>query len=534
MKRIFFDEEALGKIAEGADAISKAVTVTLGPNGRNVALEKVVGSPLITKDGVSVAREATFGDIRKIGADIFRQSSLRTSEVAGDGTTTSMELTHAMFNGLKKNLSAGSHPVFLSKGMKKGLEHALGFLDSFSAPISSFEEIEKVASLSANGDTALGSLIAEAVELVGKDGIITVEEGQGLETTLEFSEGMQLDRGYSNRGFIVDPSSTEIRLKNPLVLLADKRISDIHELIPALESAYREKRPLLVIAHDVEGQALQTCLTNHAQRRLDVCVVRAPRIGEKRSQILENLATLSGGLVISDATQTSLKTTPVDEVLGGVDSVLVTHETTTLVGWHGVEKDILLKIREMETKLQTSGSEHDKEFYQQQMSQMGGGLAIIRVGAFTELALKEYKARIEDALSATQSSIKEGIVAGGGSTLVQISDYLEYLMDEGEVSFENEDERVGYVVVYQALKAPFFRILHNAGIEPQRALIKLTDAFIDDPTSVFDLKTETVLPALEAGVVDPTLVVKEVLRNSVSVSSSLAMTKALIVNKSTL
>lgn len=533
-KRIYYDQDALNKIAEGTQIITKAVCTTLGPKGRNVALEKIVGSPSITKDGVSVAREVEFDDVRKIGADLFRQASIRTSEEAGDGTTTSLTLSNAIFNRTLQLVAGGHHPTFLKRGMDDALKYALGFLDDFSEPVSSYEDIKKIAILSSNGDVALGDLIAEAMEMVGKDGIITVEEGKGLETTLEFSEGMALESGYLNPSFLSQEDGSDIHFENPYVIVADKSIADINDIIPALELAYEDQRPLLVVAHDLVGQALQICLQNHSMGKVKICAVRCPRIGEKRSEILHCIATLCGGQVINPVTQVSLQNQDTLTIVGSCSSATISSNNTILLGGQGSEKDIKSKIDEMKAKLQRSGSQHDKEFYQKQISQLGGGLSVIKVGASTELELKEYKARIEDALSATQAAIKGGIVPGGGSTLVQISDYLSFLLDSDEVSFEHEDERAGFKALSESLVVPFKALMINAGLNPERALIALQDALDDNPNVVYDLDNECVIDALEVGVIDPTVVICEVLKNSVSVSSTLATTSALIVNKTTM
>jgi chaperonin GroEL len=534
-KRVYYDDDVLRRLQEGVDAVANAVKVTLGPSGRNVCMERPFGTPQVTKDGVSVARDIVFDDVRKLGADAIKEASIRTAEEAGDGTTTSMVLAQALFTEARKAIVGGMHPIFIKRGMDTALYQALGFLKDFAVPVESLSEISKVAALASNGDTALGDLIAEAMEMVGKDGVIAVEESRGTSTHLEFSEGLQLDRGYLSFDFILEKDSAEINMESPLVFLADKRITDIQDVLPALEMSSRTRRPLLIVAHDLDGQALQVCVFNHLNRKVDVCAVKAPRIGEKRTQILENLAVLTGSVVVSDQTGVSLQKAHAEDVLGGVDSVKVTKDTTTFVGGHGHPDDIESHIKSLKSRLDLSGSEHDKEFYQQQMSQMSGGIAIIRVGASTEAELKEYKARVEDALSATQSAVRGGIVPGGGATLLQIADYLRFLRtdEESGLVLESMDEKVGYDIFVQSLEKPFLQIVQNAGIEPQKALY----AFMQDSEGasnlVFDVRSGTVKDALEIGILDPARVVEQVLQNATSVASTLATSAALILTVAT-
>lgn len=537
-KKLYFEDEALKRLEAGVNAVADAVKVTLGPKGRNVALQKVVGTPQVTKDGVSVAREVEFDDIKKLGAEAMKEASVRTSEEAGDGTTSSMVLAQAIFGDARKAVSGGMHPVFLKRGMDAALDHALSFLYEFAVPVESVDEITKVGTLAANGDTALGELIAEAMEMVGKDGVIAVEESQSIKTFLEFSEGMQLDRGYLSHDFVLDKESGEISLDEPYILLADKRLTDVQDVLPALELAHRNKRPLMIVAQDLEGEAMKVCLFNHLNRKVDVCACKAPRIGEKRTQILQNLASLTDSVVISDATGVDLKNAKPEDILGGVDSVTCNRDTTTLVGGHGEDEAIEQKIAELRGKLARSGSEHDKEFYQQQMSQMSGGIAVIRVGAATEMELKEYKGRVEDALSATQAAVQSGIVPGGGSTLLQISDYLTYLQsnDEVDLGLKTQDEKVGFELIANALKSPFMQIMTNAGIEPNGALYRYNEALKQsdgDTSLILDARRDEVRDALESGVIDPTLVVAQVLQNAVSVASTLATSSCIVTDVKT-
>lgn len=534
-KRIYFGDDVLKRLQAGIDDTADAVRVTLGPSGRNVALTKAFGSPTVTKDGVSVAREIEFDDVRKLGAEIAKTASIRTAEEAGDGTTSSMVLTQAIFGRARKAVASGMHPIFMKRGMDKALRYALDFLRSYAAPVENAAEIAKVATLASNGDKALGELIANAMEMVGKDGVIAVEEGQSIDTVLEFSEGLQLDRGYEAREYLTDPERADITLDLPLVLLADKTLSNPQEIIPALEVASESSRPLLIISHGLEGHARQVVLYNHIQGRIKACSVKAPRIGDKRSEILSNLAVMTDGLVVSDATKIHFKTTPVNQILGGVDTVTIDTNHTTLVGGHGSDEDVETRIKELRARLESSGSEHDKEFYQKQASQMSGGIAVLKVGAATEIALKEYKARVEDALSATQAAVQSGIVPGGGTTLLEISNYLEFLLEDedSDLHFQTREEYHGYQLLVEALKEPFLRIMRNAGREPFECLYRFKEASAKAESLVMDARTGEIVNALEAGVIDPARVVEQVLTNAVSVAGIAITTSCMIVNAST-
>lgn len=534
-KKIYFGDDVLVRLQAGIDATANPVRVTLGPSGRNVTLAKAFGPPAITKDGVSVAREVEFDDVRKIGAEIAKQSSIRTAEEAGDGTTSSMVLTQAIFGSARKAVSSGMHPIFMKRGMDRGLALALNYLYGYSVPVETADEIAKVATLAANGDTALGELIAQAMEMVGKDGVITVEEGTSIETSLIFSEGVQFDRGYETRDYVLDPERADVSLELPLVLIADKQLTAPQDVVPAMTLAAEAGRPLLIVSHGLEGHAKQVVVMNHIQGRVTSCSVKAPRIGEKRSQILENLAVLTDGMVVSDATGVKLTDDNAGVLLGGVDSANITAHTTTFIGGNGSDGNIDEKIRQLRGRLATSSSEHDKEFYQQQISQMSGGIAVIKVGAATELELKEYKARVEDALSATQSAVQSGIVPGGGSTLLEIADYLEFLTteDAGEdrVDFESQDEAHGYLLLRKSLSEPFRRIMANAGREPFECLYLFNEARRQNSAVVMDARTGEISDAMEAGVIDPARVVEQVLTNAVSVAG-ISITTACMITES--
>jgi len=535
-KKIYFGDDVLKRLQAGIDDTANAVCVTLGPSGRNVTLAKTFGSPQITKDGVSVAREIEFGDVRKIGAEIAKQSSIKTAEEAGDGTTSSMVLTQALFSGARKLVAGGMHPIFMKRGMDRALAESVGYLRQYAQPVETAEEIAKIATLASNGDTALGELISQAMEMVGKDGVIAVEEGSGIDTLLEFSEGLQLDRGFELREFITDPERNDVAMELPLIYIADKVLKVPADVVPAMQLASESSRPLLIVSQGLEGHARQVVVMNHLQGNVISCSVKAPRIGDKRTQILHNLAALCGAVVVSDATGVTLDDVEPAEALGSADTVNITSATTTFVGGAGETEAIEKKIRELRGRLERSGSEHDREFYQQQVSQMSGGIAVIKVGATSELELKEYKARVEDALSATQSGVESGIVPGGGATLLEISDFLDFLTtdeaDEGKITFSSPDEEHGYHLLRKTLSAPFQRIMVNAGRNPFEDLFRFNEARREDSTVVMDARTGVISNALEAGVIDPAKVVENVLVNSVSVAG-IAITTACMITEST-
>lgn len=528
-KVVYFEDKALDVLGSGVNAVAAAVGVTLGPGGRNVLLEKPHGAPQITKDGVSVAREAAFGDLRKLGAEAVKQASIKTAEVAGDGTTSSMVLTQEIFAALRRAIAGGMHPVFLKRGMDLGARMATRFIAEYGVPVKDVGEVTKVATLASNGDAALGELIAKAIEMVGKDGVISVEDSQTMETYLEFSEGLQLDRGYLSHDFITDPESAGITLEDAYVLIADQRLTSAHDLLPALELAHQENRPLFIVAHDLEGEALKVCLFNHLNRVITVAACKAPRIGEKRTEILQNLAALTGGKVVSNDTGVSLTNVDPQVLLGGVSTVTCDKDVTTFVGGHGTDGEIQEQIAGLKARLGAAWSEHDKEFYQQQMSQLSGGIALIKVGAATEVALKEYKARVEDALSATSSAVRSGIVPGGGVTLLEAATYLE---DAGQnLEWANEEEAYGYEILKKSLKKPFVQIVENAGYNAQRALIAYEDE--GGGGKVFDARQGQIADALEVGVIDPVIVVQQVIQNAVSVATTLATASCIIAEADT-
>lgn len=531
-KTILFDEEALDRLNIGVNKLADTVKVTLGPRGRNVALDKPYGGPTITKDGVSVAREVELEDpFANMAAQVIKEAAIRTAEQAGDGTTTATVIAQSLFNEARKMVASGHSPIALKRGMDRAAREAVNYLRYLAKEVEDVEEIKWVATISSNGDEALAELIAEAMEKVGKGGVISVEEGKSTETVLEFSEGMQLDRGLVRPEFAHGEEDATCKLERPLVLLADQRISNGQEIMGAMEYAASKRRPLLVVAHDVDGDALAMMVTNHLQGKLKSCAIKVPRIGEKRTQLLEDLATLTGGDVISKARGVTLQTTEPESYLGGCESVSADQSRTTILGGDGTDDAIADRIRILRSQAQSAGSPHDQEFLQQRVSQLGGGMAVIRVGAHSEIELREYKGRVEDALSATKSAVQSGVVAGGGCTLVKISNMLRMLADDEETEFASIEERVGWGLVATSLEAPFKQLVKNAGLSGDVLLHQLQIASDDDgPDLVYDVRAEAIRPAFEAGIVDPALVVEEAMKNAISVSSLLITTSCAIVD----
>lgn len=530
-KVILFDDDAQNRLQRGVNTLADAVKVTLGPRGRNVALDKPFGSPNVTKDGVSVARELDLEDhFENMGAQVIKEAAISTAENAGDGTTTATVIAQSLYNHTRKLVVSGSNPIILKRGMDKAVLESVNYLRHLAKEVDSVDEIKWVATISSNGDTALGDLIAEAMEKVGKGGVISVEEGKSTHTSLEFSEGMQLDRGYIHPDFVRNTETGEVRQENPLLFLADYKIASAQELMPAMQFAAQNRRPLFVVAHDVEGDALAMMVANHLQGNLPCCAIKCPRIGDKRSQILEDLAVLTGGQVLNPQTGVTVQSVTMEELLGGCDSVTVDRNRTTLLGGEGSDEDIEERIKVLRGQISLLGSPHDQEFTQQRISQLGGGMAIIRVGANSELELKEYKARVEDALSATKAAVQSGVVPGGGCTLLEISQMLKILADEEQTDFANLDERSGWILVAEAFEAPFKQIVANTGLSEEVLLHQYRQA-VDErntPDLVYDVNTEEIRPAFEAGIVDPVLVVEQGIKNSVSVSSMLLTTACAI------
>lgn len=529
-KRILFGDEALDLLQEGVNALANTVKVTLGPRGRNVLMDKTYGSPLITKDGVSVAREIELEDnVANMGAQVLKEASIRTAEEAGDGTTSATVIAQALFNEAYKMVQTGFSPIPMKRGMDRAVKEALLYLHHVSREVDSTELVKWVATISSNGDSDLGELIADAMEKVGKGGVISVEEGQGLTTTLEFTEGMQLDRGYIHPDFALHTKDSVVRLEDPLVLLVDMVLSSPSDMRVPMEFAAQARRPLLVVAHDITGDALTMLVTNHVQGNLPACGIRCPRIGDKRKEILEDLAVLTGAQVVCPDKGMRLDKMEPDHYLGGIETVTAEAQRTTLLGGYGTDGEIAGRIATLRSHLGMSGSQHDQEFIQQRISQLAGGMAIIRVGAGSESELKEYKGRVEDALSATKAAVQSGVVPGGGCTLLEVSAILKAL----DLTFADKEEEIGYNLVASALEAPFRQIVANAGLSPDVMLHRYTqideEGVIEYPA--FDANTESFVNCFETGLIDPALVLEEGIKNAVSTASLLITTSCAIALK---
>src|SRR5947199_3167175 len=458
-KYLEFDTEARSRLKRGVDQLDEAVRVTLGPKGRNVVIDKKFGAPTITKDGVTVAKEIELSDpIENMGAQMVKEVATKTSDIAGDGTTTATVLAQAIFREGLKNVTAGANPMAIKRGIDKAVSAVVEELKKISVPTTGKKEIAQVGSISANNDKEIGDLIAEAMEKVGKDGVITVEEAKGLETTLETVEGMQFDRGYLSPYFVTDPEKMEAALEDALILIHDKKISSMKDLLPILEKVAQLGKPLLIIAEDIEGEALATLVVNKLRGTLRVCAVKAPGFGDRRKAMLQDIAVVSGGKIISEEIGFKLENTTVGD-LGRFKRIVVDKENTTLVDGAGTEDEIQGRIKELKAEIEKSTSDYDKEKLQERLAKLSGGVAIINVGAATESEMKEKKARVEDALHATRAAVEEGIVAGGGVAFLRSQRVLKQL------KLQDSEEQIGVEIVRRAIEEPIRMIVQNAGGE---------------------------------------------------------------------
>src|SRR5437773_4082450 len=458
-KYLEFDTEARSRLKRGVDQLAEAVKVTLGPKGRNVVIDKKFGNPTITKDGVTVAKEIELEDeIENMGAQMVKEVATKTSDLAGDGTTTATVLAQAIFREGLKSVTAGANPMSLKRGIEKAVETIVQELKKLSMPSSGRKEIKQVAAISANGDEAIGEKIADAMEMVGKDGVITVEEAKGLETTLETVDGMQFDRGYLSPYFVTDPEKMEAVLEDAYILIHDKKISSMKDLLPILEKVAQAGRPLLIVAEDVEGEALATLVVNKLRGTLKVCAVKAPGFGDRRKEMLTDIATVTAGKVISEELGLKLENTVLDD-LGHVKRILVDKDNTTLIGGKGKQADIQGRISQIKAAIEKSTSDYDKEKLQERLAKLAGGVAVINVGAATETEMKEKKARVEDALHATRAAVEEGIVPGGGVSLL----WCQKVLDKAKGA--DEDEKTGIEIVRRSLEEPIRAIAQNAGAQ---------------------------------------------------------------------
>ncbi len=521
-KIIEFDTDARAKLKRGVDKLANAVKVTLGPKGRNVILEKKFGAPTVTKDGVSVAKEIELEDpVENMGAQMVREVASKTSDAAGDGTTTATVLAQAIYREGLKNVTAGANPMDLKRGIDIAVNEVVAVLKSMSKEVEGREEIAQVGSISANNEKFIGELIADAMEKVGKDGVITVEEAKGTETTLAVVEGMQFDRGYLSPYFVTDAERMESVLENPFILIHDKKISAMKDLLPVLEKVAQGGRSLLIIAEDLEGEALATLVVNKLRGTLKVAAVKAPGFGDRRKAMLEDIAVLTNGTVISEERGFKLENADISK-LGTAMRVSIDKDNTTIVEGAGVADEIKKRINEIKAQIDKTTSDYDREKLQERLAKLSGGVAVLKIGASTEIEMKEKKARVEDALHATRAAVEEGIIPGGGVAFVRAIEKLANLKGD------NDDQTTGIQIIVKALEEPLRQIVSNAGLEGSVILAKVKEGKNDFG---FNAATEVYENLLKAGVIDPTKVARTALQNAASVSSLLITTEAVVFEK---
>jgi chaperonin GroEL len=521
-KELYFNTDARAALKRGVDQLAEAVKVTLGPKGRNVVIDKKFGAPTVTKDGVTVAKEIELSDpLENMGAQMVKEVATRTSDNAGDGTTTATVLAQAIFREGLKNVTAGTNPMAIKRGIDKAVIAVIEELKKISVPTTGKKEIAQVGTISANNDSEIGNLIAEAMEKVGKDGVITVEEAKGLDTTLETVEGMQFDRGYVSPYFVTDPEKMESALEDCLILIHDKKISSMKDLLPVLEKVAQMGKPLLIIAEDIEGEALATLVVNKLRGTLRVSAVKAPGFGDRRKAMLQDIAVLTGGQVISEEVGFKLENAVVSD-LGRAKRVVVDKDNTTLIDGGGEDAKIQGRIKEIKAAIEASTSDYDKEKLQERLAKLAGGVAVINVGAATEAEMKEKKARVEDALHATRAAVEEGIVPGGGVALIRAQKALKALKLDTE-------EQIGVEIIRRAIEEPLRMIVQNAGGEGSIVLEKVRSS--KDDKFGYNALTDTYEDLVQAGVIDPTKVTRTALQNAASIASLLLTTEAIIVEK---
>jgi chaperonin GroEL len=521
-KELMFDTDARAKLKRGVDALANAVKITLGPKGRNVVIDKKFGSPTVTKDGVTVAKEIELSDaIENMGAQMVKEVATKTSDLAGDGTTTATVLAQAIYREGLKNVTAGANPMELKRGIDKAVEAIVEELKRISVPSAGKKEIAQVGAISANNDKEIGDLIAEAMEKVGKDGVITVEEAKGLETTLETVEGMQFDRGYLSPYFVTDPEKMEAVLDDAYLLIHDKKISAMKELLPILEKVAQTGKPLLIIAEDVEGEALATLVVNKLRGTLKVASVKAPGFGDRRKEMLRDIAVLTGGNVISEEVGFKLENAVLGD-LGRAKRVVIDKDNTTVVDGRGKSEAIQGRISELKVAVDKSTSDYDREKLQERLAKLSGGVAVINVGAATETEMKEKKARVEDALHATRAAVEEGIVPGGGVALLRAQAVLDKVKG-------TEDEKIGVDIVRRAVEEPIRMIAQNAGAEGSIIVAKIKES--KDKNFGYNAATDTYEDLVKSGVIDPTKVTRTALQNAASIAGLLLTTECVVVER---
>jgi chaperonin GroEL len=528
-KQIVHGGESRAAILRGVNQLADAVKITLGPKGRNVVLDKKYGSPTITKDGVTVAKEIELKDsMENMGAQMVREVASKTSDVAGDGTTTATVLAQAIFREGVKTVAAGANPMALKRGIDKAVARATEEIKKMSKPVKG-EMIAQVGTISANGDATIGELIAEAMNKVGKDGVITVEESKTMETDLEFVEGMQFDRGYLSPYFVTDPESMEAVLDNPVILISEKKISSMRDILPVLEQAAKQGRPMLIIAEDVEGEALATLVVNKLRGTLNVCAVKAPGFGDRRKAILEDIAVLTGGSVVSEDLGIKLENVKLEE-LGSAKRVTINKENTIIIDGAGKPDDLQGRVKTLKAQIEDTTSDYDREKLQERLAKLVGGVAVIRVGAATEIELKEKKARVEDAMNATRAAVEEGIVPGGGVALIRAAKALDKFRifepdEDGEVSGE-VDEQIGVTIVKRALEEPLRQIVENAGKEGAVIVEKVRAE--RNANFGYNAATDKFEDLVAAGIIDPAKVTRCALQNAASIAGLMLTTEALV------
>ena len=521
-KQIVFDTEARTSLKAGVDKLANAVKVTLGPKGRNVIIEKKFGAPTITKDGVTVAKEIELENkIENVGAQMVKEVASKTSDVAGDGTTTATVLAQAIMNAGLRNVTSGANPMDLKRGIDAAVKVVVAELKNLSREVGGKNEIAQVGSISANNDSEIGDLIAEAMDKVGKDGVITVEEAKGTETSLDTVEGMQFDRGYLSPYFVTDPDNMEVALEDVMILIHDKKISAMKDLLPVLEKVAQMGAPLLIIAEDIDGEALATLVVNKLRGTLRVAAVKAPGFGDRRKAMLEDIATLTGGTVVSEERGYRLENATLD-YLGRAKRVVIDKDTTTVVDGAGEEDTIKARIQQIRSQVESTTSDYDREKLQERLAKLSGGVAVLKIGASTEIEMKEKKARVEDALHATRAAVEEGIVAGGGVAFVRALPALD------NVVTENEDQKIGVNIIRRALEEPLRQISSNAGLEGSIVVQKVKEG---TGNYGFNARTEEYGDLIEQGVVDPTKVTRTALENAASVAGLLLTTESVIADK---
>jgi chaperonin GroEL len=522
-KQIFFNTDARNKMKKGVDTLADAVKVTLGPKGRNVVIEKKFGAPSVTKDGVSVAKEIELEDaVENMGAQMVKEVASKTADIAGDGTTTATVLAQAIIQEGLKNVAAGANPMDLKRGVDKAVNAVVESLKKQSTKVGNdHEKIEQVGTISANNDSEIGKLIAQAMKKVGNEGVITVEESKNTDTTVDVVEGMQFDRGYLNPYFVTNTEKMQVEMENPYILIFDKKISNMKDIIGILEKVVQSGRPLLIIAEDVEGEALSTLVVNKLRGSLKVAAVKAPGFGDRRKEMLQDIAVLTGGIVISEEQGYKLENAEF-EYLGQATTITIDKDNTTVVGGKGKKADISARINQIKAQVEVTTSDYDREKLQERLAKLSGGVAVLYVGAATEVEMKEKKDRVDDALHATRAAVEEGIVPGGGTAFIRAIAALD------KISGSNEDEATGVAIIRRALEAPMRVIVENAGIESSIIVQKVKEGKGDFG---FNARTEQYEKLLSSGVIDPTKVTRIALENAASIAGMLLTTECVIADK---